>query len=180
MERRMLSALFNTHGRKQKAERRLIQISYVEQTPERQCVESEDVWGFRTSKRHGDIHFCLLVSHIFHFIFWLFLFIPHLFFCLLCFNLCNALTTARLWFVIPSEFPLVPLVSSNTYFFLFFCMCEIFPVHTGKQRASRKTAAFKQRVNHLFATSWRTHRKNHQPAKISDTYHLSKTFFSGT
>lgn len=110
------------------------------------------------------------------FIFWSF--ILHLLLRLLCFNLCSALTTTRLWFVLPLEFPLVPLVSSNTHFFSFFS-CEIFPVHNRNQKASRKTAAFKQLVNHLFATHQRSHRKSNQRTKLSDTYHLSKTFFSG-
>lgn len=97
-------------------------------------------------------------------------FILHLLFCLLCFNQWDALTT-RLSFVLPSELPLVPLVSSNTHFFPFLCGWDI-------SNAYRKTAAFKQQMNHLFATSWGTHRKSNQHTNMSHTYHLSKTFFS--
>lgn len=113
------------------------------------CLKSNgfvswDLWGFQTSKRCGDIHLCLLVSHISLFVLaWLGLdflfhfssFILHLLFCLLCFNQWDALTT-RLSFVLPSGLPLVPLVSSNTHFFSFFCVGEIFPMHTGKQQLS--------------------------------------------
>lgn len=131
-----------------KAGRWLIQTRNVQHMLERQgvCVLSGATRPLRLSDKQEVQGYTFLppgqscLSFYFLFIFWCF--ILHLLVCLLCFNLCGALTTTRLWFVLPSEFPLMPLVSSNTHFFFFFFLVWNISSSYQKPKSKQENSSF--------------------------------------